>query len=559
MVKEGDQAPDRKEAPPNDKRSLNIGCQYPDILLKAALSHNIRISGLSTDMLEIGFVKAADSEQPLDKISSWMCLKPELGDESRKFNVRTVYTAAEDVYITDDQVSEMREVMSGLGFSTTRFRNPSVVRSSLIIETEVGNFVLSLGYSDKESAIKYMKVLNKEMKKIGNKEGLFKHKLKHIKKGTDTKIFMLELLQVKDLNLSSDNLRAVEMSRNISEVVGTALMQVMGKGRALEKLRMDWLPPKIVERMTTSRSTEIVGRVDPIVSIEQKAARLSGFEKLAGLSEETWFELKSIKARLADPELTRLLQTHNFKQSNGAVFWGPPGIGKTLAGEALAEEVGCFFKPLRIDEYLTAYMHNSAKQLGEGLREIKQDAEARDRPVIIQIDEADTILRPVSGGFDSAGSRDATEIRGVLLREFQEPSNVFFILTTNLDPRDQLQADPAIVRNQRIGQLVVFNLPDQKGREETFKKMIIDMRPSGNGLTWDEIDYESLAITTDGFSQADIDAVITRAAELGYDKENHKLNIDQDALEKAVSSVKSRKVAEERVKQKMGFKSEAGE
>ena len=193
---------------------------------------------------------------------------------------------------------------------------------------------------------------------------------------------------------------------------------------------------------------------------------------------------------------------------------------------------------------MTSYMHESARRVGEEIRKIKQRASG-DRQIIIQIDEADTILRPIEGR-DSASNRDASEMRSMLLQEFEEPSDVFYVLTTNLDPRDPSQADPAIVRNQRLGNLVAFGLPDAEGRDIILRKETDRRRD--DDLSWESVDFDSLRETTNGFSQADLQEVLTIGASMAYDPETDGAVVNQQHLEQAVNIVKSRKLQEQQIR-----------
>lgn len=266
-----------------------------------------------------------------------------------------------------------------------------------------------------------------------------------------------------------------------------------------------------------------------------------GLGRIAGLPPKTLAELKRISDRLKDPEKAAFMKNHGFKQSNGAVFWGIPGTGKSLACEALAEEAGCERIELKLDEYMTKWMHESASMLGEKLREVKEAAAGKERPLIVQIDEADTILIPVRT--DLGESHDRAEIRAVLLREFQEPSNVFFILTTNLDPRDTQKADPAIVRNQRLGHLISFTLPNEEGRKEIFAREI--RKRSDTDARWEEINFTILANLTKGFAPSDIQAVLAVAAERKYNSDTQSIVVNQQDLEEAVNIVRLGKQNEE--------------
>jgi SpoVK/Ycf46/Vps4 family AAA+-type ATPase len=309
------------------------------------------------------------------------------------------------------------------------------------------------------------------------------------------------------------------------------------------------LPPEAIEIMETRSSSEVVGKIEPTISIETTVKKDFGLERLIGLAPETLNDLERIKNRLQDPKRAGFMKKYDFKQSSGAVFWGLPGTGKSLAVEALAEESGCQRIVLKVDEYMTAYLHESASKIGERLREIKTQSSQKEKPIIIHIDEADTIIRPVNSR--SSSEQDASEIRAVLLREFQEPSNVFYVLTTNIDPRDPGQADAAIVRNQRVGDFVAFGLPTEKGRSEIFDKEI--KKRSGEDLIWENVNIDSLVASTNGFSPADVQEVLSVAVGLAYDSNKKTAIVNHQHLENAINIIRSRKLMEKEIRKPYGF------
>lgn len=184
---------------------------------------------------------------------------------------------------------------------------------------------------------------------------------------------------------------------------------------------------------------------------------------------------------------------------------------------------------------MSSYIHGSAQKLGEKIAAIKREAT---EITVIQIDEADQILRPIESQ-SGVSSRDAEEVRAMLLREFQEPSNVFFILTTNLDPSDPKQADSALVRNERIGHLVAFSLPDEAGRQIILGNEI-ERRKSAQ-LQFEGLDLAAVARETGTMSPADLQAILSKAVRSGYDRQTKTSKVTQQHLLDALKTIKGRK------------------
>lgn len=570
--------PNPERRGPNPPRALRIRNEFPSAIYDAIQSQYGRrdsIGGAVGFLGErIGFVHVDNPANPLRGVESrihgnlmftqWEDI-PEspghrrgVGEQRREFDIDTHFILPNHTYLDEERTAQLISGLESFGYGSQLRERDNGYRS-LVIQTPEGTFNLNIGWSNAHRPVQWYRQLEEEYKE--KSPGYARHvqaEAGKILQGQDSSNIGLEITNSHPgmspggipLESREQVLQYLERSRDLAEIVATSLINVLGNGKKFPELKMDWLPPSVIKEMDTLRSSEVTGKVEPTVAIETKIAEDFGLERLAGLSPATLADLRRIKDRLQDPRRAAFMKKHGFKQSNGAVFWGVPGTGKTLAGEALAEEASCERVVLKVDEYMTAYIHESAHRLGEKLREIKTTSANKEKPVIVQIDEADTILMPVNGGL--VQSRDASEVRAVLLREFQEPSNVFYILTTNLDPRDPRQADPAIVRNQRLGYLVGFGLPTQEGRQEIFAKEAA--KRTSEDLHWENIDYQSLGTLTENFSPSDIQEVITVAAGESYDPDTEVAFITQQQMETAINLVKSRKLMEEKIrKPQLGF------
>lgn len=566
--------PPVKEQEPSPNRALRIKNEYPGAIYDAIEAqivkkdYFLRLSGEP-----IGFLRSENPNHPLKDVKSrvrgnlvhtqWEDIpeKPGsrrgVGEQIKEFDIDTSFRLPNHTFIDEARTTQLVETLKQFGYESNLVPIENGNRK-LVITTPEGSFDLVIGWPNADAQVQYHRQQIEEYKvKYPDLVGGEERQIEKVLKGEDESSVHLEMsnshpsLGPSGIPLESREQVVSFLSRtkDLSEVVATALVQAVSPGKRFPELKMDWLPPQAVKQMETRTSSEVVGKVEATVAVETEVKEDFGLEKLAGLAPETLTDLRRIRDRLKEPDRAAFMKKYGFKQSNGAVFWGIPGTGKTLAGEALAEETGCERVVLKIDEYMTAYIHDSAHRIGERLREIKTQSSEKGKPVIIQIDEADTILRPVDNS--PVSGRDASEIRAVLLREFQEPSNVFYILTTNLDPRDPRQADPAIVRNQRLGYLLGFGLPTQEGRSEIFDKEI--KKRAGEDLKWEGVDLESLAVSSDGFSPADIQEVLSVAVGEGYNPETGAAFVNQQHLEIAINLIKSRKLLEEKIRRPLGF------
>jgi len=184
----------------------------------------------------------------------------------------------------------------------------------------------------------------------------------------------------------------------------------------------------------------------------------------------------------------------------GAVLYGPPGTGKTSLARAVAAEAQCSFYSCKGTDFMTKYR-------GDGSRALEQIFErARtNKPSVIFIDEIDGLARNRS---DSDGGSEAVTTLLSLIDGFESNDGVFVIGATN-----RLETlDPALVRGGRLSHKIEIGLPDQAGREALMTlftaKIPVDT----------DVDLAAIADLLEGFSPADMEAMVQRAALAAFNR-----------------------------------------
>ena len=205
----------------------------------------------------------------------------------------------------------------------------------------------------------------------------------------------------------------------------------------------------------------------------------------------------------------------------GVMFMGPPGTGKTYFAKCLAADSGINFVEFKLSKILGKYVGESEKAMEKAMSVIRAMA-----PVGVFMDEIDQSMTRGEGGSDG-GARVNANLFGMLLSVMSEPANrgqILWIAATNYPNR----VDEALKRAGRFDKKIPFFAPNKSERAAVFK-----LHLSGKGIqVSSSVDIDKLADETDGYTQAEIEAVVVKALELA--KRNKKSEITQGILDTAM-------------------------
>ncbi|KAK9476044.1 peptidase family M41-domain-containing protein [Lipomyces japonicus] len=209
--------------------------------------------------------------------------------------------------------------------------------------------------------------------------------------------------------------------------------------------------------------------------------------------DEARADLEEIVAFLRDPSKYTGL---GGRLPKGVLLTGPPGTGKTLLARAVAGEAGVPFFFMSGSEFDEMYVGVGAKRI----RELFATAKAK-APSIVFIDELDAIGSKRNSR-DPAYAKQTLNQLLVDLDGFSQSLGVVFIAATNFP---QL-LDSALTRPGRFDKIVSVDLPDVRGRIAILKHHMKKVEIASN------IDVESIARGTPGFSGADLQNLVNQAA-----------------------------------------------
>ncbi len=175
-------------------------------------------------------------------------------------------------------------------------------------------------------------------------------------------------------------------------------------------------------------------------------------------------------------------------------FAGPPGTGKTICAEAIAQSLGRQLLVVRYAELESMWMGETSKNVAAIFRN------ARESDAVLFFDEADAIAARRSTSVDGGAQRESNSVVNVLLQELDRYTGVV-IFATNL----AANFDPAFER--RIRTHVLFELPGEAERVEIWK---VQLHPSRTPLAPD-VDFNALAQQHE-VSGGDIQNAVLKAA-----------------------------------------------
>ena len=220
------------------------------------------------------------------------------------------------------------------------------------------------------------------------------------------------------------------------------------------------------------------------------------FDDVAGAAEAKE-ELLEIVEFLKSPEKFHAMGARIPK---GVLLVGPPGTGKTLISRAVAGEAHVPFFSISGSEFVEMFVGVGASRVRDLFEQAKKQA-----PSIIFIDEIDAVGRKRSAG-NGGGAHDEREqtLNQVLVEMdgFEGNKHVIVLAATNRP--DVL--DPALLRPGRFDRQVTLANPDVKERTA-----ILTVHARGKPLQ-PEVQLETLARSTPGFSGADLANLVNEAA-----------------------------------------------
>ena len=249
-----------------------------------------------------------------------------------------------------------------------------------------------------------------------------------------------------------------------------------------------------------------------IVSCENKIT----FNEVQGIDELKPDLLRLVDA-LKNPTKYKSL---GARPTKGLVLYGPPGTGKTLIAKAISGEASVPFFSASGSDFVEKYVGVGASRIRDLYNKAKKVS-----PCIVFIDEIDAI----GGGRGDSNNSERDQTINALLTELDGFTATEGILTICATNRLDI-LDPALIRPGRFDLKIAVNLPDKQARYQILKLHSLDKK------LLDEVDINSIAKKTNGFSGAELENLLNESALIAATKDKEFItNIDiEDAFFKIV-------------------------
>ncbi len=245
-----------------------------------------------------------------------------------------------------------------------------------------------------------------------------------------------------------------------------------------------------------------VGRSRSFMADDLNAVRSPvRFDDIGG-QETAKRELIEALQFIEDAESVKALGIRPLK---GILLTGPPGTGKTLLAKAAANHADAVFFSASGSEFVEVYAGVGAQRVRRLFTKAREVAEkAGKKHAVIFIDEIE-VLGGKRGKHSSHMEYDQTLNELLVQMDGVRVDTSVRVLVMAATNRPDL-LDPALLRPGRFDRTVQVDLPDRDGRLHILK-IHTKSRPLA-----EDVDLDSIARETYGFSGAHLESVVNEAA-----------------------------------------------
>ncbi|PJK14086.1 AAA family ATPase [Lysobacteraceae bacterium NML07-0707] len=203
-------------------------------------------------------------------------------------------------------------------------------------------------------------------------------------------------------------------------------------------------------------------------------------------------------------------------------FYGPPGVGKTMAAEAFAGSLGRPYIHLGISEIESRFVGETAKNISAAFQQAAMEG------AVLFFDEADTLLGARLSSVTQGIDNEINAMRSTLLIELERFEGVV-VFATNLAKN----YDEAFV--SRIRYHIEFTLPDISARQALWSRLLVPAIPLA--LPREEL-VARAAEMTEGLSGRELRNIMRTALPRAISLQEQEPRLRWEDIESAIEDVR---------------------
>jgi transitional endoplasmic reticulum ATPase len=302
-----------------------------------------------------------------------------------------------------------------------------------------------------------------------------------------------------------------------------AAMNVLRKNLNQIKTDQENIPQEILEKLIVKQEDFIealkVVRPSAMREVLVETPNVE-WDSVGGLDKIKQELKEAIEWPMKHPES---FKTMGIRPSKGILLYGPPGTGKTLLAKAVAKESEANFIQVKGPSLLSMWVGKSE----EGMRKIFEKAR-QVAPSIIFFDEIDSLAGKRGGDSNKVTER----VLNQLLAEMDGLENMKDVLVIAATNRPDM-LDTALLRPGRFDKILLINAPTEEGR-----KKILEIHTEKMPLKEKKKVIKELAKQTEGFTGADIEALVREAAMIALREDIQSKEVTKKHFEDAIKKIK---------------------
>ena len=198
----------------------------------------------------------------------------------------------------------------------------------------------------------------------------------------------------------------------------------------------------------------------------------------------------ALGAILLEHERKKELGKYGLLPARKLLFCGPPGCGKTLAAEVVANHLSLPLAVVGLDSVMNSYLGNTASNLRKVFDYIAE------HPMVTLFDEVDAITKDRGDIHDVGEIKRATNSLLQMMDDYR--GDGILIAATNYESL----LDKAVWR--RFDEIIRFNLPDLDQRNRLVEKLLAKVRR----------DFDINATRMAGMSHAIVERIMIRSIKM---------------------------------------------